>query len=81
LGNELLQAIEASRVVVLLWSEAAANSRWVATEVLTSFHLNRFILPCVLDAAEFFVKSEINCAKKANLVYDAPLFDLKLIQS
>ena len=51
LGNELLQAIEESHFIVLMWSKAAA-SRWVATEILTAFHSNRFIVPCVLDKTE-----------------------------
>ena len=53
LGKELLKAIEASRAVVLIWSEAAKNSAWVTTEILAAFHLNRFILPYALDATEF----------------------------
>ena len=53
LGKELLKAIEASRAVVLIWSEAAKNSAWVTTEILAAFHLNRFILPYTLDASEF----------------------------
>lgn len=52
LGKELQEAIKASKAVVLLWSKAAAASRWVATEVLTAFHLDRFIVPCVLSATE-----------------------------
>lgn len=39
LGKELLKAIEASRAVVLIWSEAAKNSAWVTTEILAAFHL------------------------------------------
>jgi hypothetical protein len=50
LGKELQKAIEASEAVVLLWSKAAAASRWVAAEVLTAFHLDRFIVPCVVSA-------------------------------
>jgi hypothetical protein len=53
LGKELLKAIEASRAVVLLWSEAAKNSAWVTTEILAAFHLNRFMLPYTLDETEF----------------------------
>jgi TIR domain len=53
LGRELLKAIEASRAVVLIWSEAAKNSAWVTTEILAAFHLNRLILPYTLDATEF----------------------------
>ena len=53
LGKELLKAIEASRAVVLIWSEAAKNSASVTTEILAAFHLNRFILPYNLDATEF----------------------------
>jgi hypothetical protein len=53
LGKELLKAIEASRAVVLIWSEAAKTSVWVTTEILAAFHLNRFILPYTLDATEF----------------------------
>jgi hypothetical protein len=49
LGKELQKAIKASIAVVLMWSKAAAASRWVATEILTAFHLARFIVPCVLS--------------------------------
>ena len=51
LGKELRTAIEASKVIILLWSKAASTSRWVSTEMLTFFHLNRFKLPCVLIGA------------------------------
>jgi len=50
LREELQAAIEKSRVLVLLWSEAAYKSRWVMAEIFTAFHLNRFIIPYVLDA-------------------------------
>jgi len=53
LGKELQNAIASSRVVVLLWSEAAKASSWVTTELLTAFHLDRFIVPCALDRTEF----------------------------
>ncbi|MCA1632260.1 MAG: toll/interleukin-1 receptor domain-containing protein [Acidobacteria bacterium] len=49
LRNELQTQIKKSRAVILLWSKPAAASRWVAAEVLTAFHLKRFIVPCVLD--------------------------------
>lgn len=49
LRKELHGAIRSSRVLILLWSKAAARSRWVAAEVLTAFHLNRFIVTCVRD--------------------------------
>ena len=49
LGEELQGSIRAARVLVLLWSEAAAASRWVATEWLTAYHVQRFIVPCSLD--------------------------------
>jgi len=52
LGKELQEAIEVSEAVVLMWSKAAAASRWVAAEVLTAFHSDRFIVPCVLSATE-----------------------------
>jgi len=52
LGKELQEAIKASQAVVLMWSKAAAASRWVSAEVLTAFHLDRFIVPCVLSATE-----------------------------
>jgi hypothetical protein len=51
LGDELLEAIKDSRVAVLLWSKAAARSRWVATEILTAYHTKRFIVPVALDKA------------------------------
>jgi hypothetical protein len=49
LGQELQDSIRGSHVLLLLWSEHAASSRWVASEWLTAFHLNRYIVPCVLD--------------------------------
>jgi hypothetical protein len=49
LRSELQQAISRSRVFVLLWSRAARHSPWVKAELLTAFHSNRFILPCLLD--------------------------------
>ena len=49
LRKELQQAIADSGTVVLVWSKAASTSRWVASEILTSFHLDRLIVPCVLD--------------------------------
>lgn len=49
LGKELQDSIRASRVLLLLWSRHAASSRWVKSEWLTAFHLNRYIVPCVLD--------------------------------
>jgi hypothetical protein len=58
---ELQSSIEASRVLVLLWSKAAAKSRWVAAELLTAYHLNRFTLAGVCDAAKppYFLQSTI----------------------
>jgi hypothetical protein len=50
LRDELQRAIQNSRVLVLLWSQSAFQSRWVMAEIFTAFHLNRFIIPCVLDA-------------------------------
>jgi tetratricopeptide (TPR) repeat protein len=52
LRKELQDAIAKSRAVALVWSQAASESRWVASEILTAFHLNRFIVPVVLDATE-----------------------------
>jgi len=49
LGKELQDSIRASHVLLLLWSRHAASSRWVASEWLTAFHLNRYIVPWVLD--------------------------------
>src|SRR5215471_291074 len=49
LRDELLAAIRGSRVPVLLWSKAASKSSWVASEMLTAFHLGHFILPVTLD--------------------------------
>jgi TIR domain len=49
LRNELQTAIQNSHSLILLWSKAAAKSRWVAAEVLTAFHLDRFIVACVYD--------------------------------
>src|SRR5207253_6011581 len=49
LRPQLQTAIRESRALVLLWSEPAAASRWVNSEWLTAIHLDRFVLPCVLD--------------------------------
>ena len=49
LRPELYDAIRNSRVIVLVWSEPASRSRWVSAEILTAFHMDRFILPCVTD--------------------------------
>jgi hypothetical protein len=61
LGKELQQSIAASELVILIWSRAAAASRWVAAELLTAFHLDRFIVPCVLsrDALPQFLARSI----------------------
>ena len=61
LRRELQSSIEACRVLVLLWSKAAAKSRWVAAELLTAYHLGRFILAGTCDAAKppFFLQSTI----------------------
>jgi len=50
LRESLQMAIKQSRVLVLLWSEAASKSRWVMAEMFTAFHFDRFIIPYVLDA-------------------------------
>ncbi len=49
LRAELHASIEKCRAVVLLWSKRASASRWVAAELLTAFHLDRFIVACVVD--------------------------------
>ena len=61
LRNELQAAIRNSRVVVLIWSKTAASSRWVAAEILTAFHLNRFVIACVADktALPYFLQTTI----------------------
>jgi len=61
LRNELQTAIRESRVIILLWSTVAAKSRWVAAEVLTGFHLNRFIIACASDKTPlpYFLQSTI----------------------
>lgn len=52
LGKELRQAIQQCEAMVLLWSKPASESRWVGAEILTAFHMNRFIIPCVLSTTE-----------------------------
>jgi hypothetical protein len=49
LRSELHDSIRNSRAMVLVWSEPASRSRWVSAEILTAFHLDRYILPCVTD--------------------------------
>jgi len=61
LRKELQTAIQNSRVLILLWSKAAARSRWVAAEVVTAFHLDRFIVACALDGTQlpYFLQNTI----------------------
>jgi hypothetical protein len=49
LRPELHESIRNSRAMVLVWSEPASRSRWVSAEILTAFHMDRYILPCVTD--------------------------------
>ena len=61
LRNELRAALSDSRAVVLLWSKAAAKSRWVAAEILTAFHMDRFVIACACDKTPlpYFLQSTI----------------------
>lgn len=62
LRTELQEAIVASKAIVLLWSKRASLSRWVAAELLTAYHSNRFVVPCVLDATPlpYFLENTLN---------------------
>jgi hypothetical protein len=62
LRKELRAALDDSRVVVLVWSKAAAKSRWVASEILTAFHLGRFVIACVCDKTPlpYFLQNTIH---------------------
>ena len=51
LRPELYEAIRSSKAMVLVWSDPASRSRWVAAEILMAFHMDRFIVPCVTDDA------------------------------
>lgn len=61
LRRELQSAIKASRTVVLIWSKPASMSRWITAEVITAFHMGRFIVPCVADATPlpYFLRNTI----------------------
>ena len=61
LRDELQSAIKNSRVVMLLWSKAASKSRWVKAEVMTAFHLNRFILLYMCDntSPPYFLQNSV----------------------
>src|SRR5262245_43594196 len=50
LRNQIQSAIENSNQMVLVWSDSAVKSRWVMAEMFTAFWLDRFIIPCVVDA-------------------------------
>jgi hypothetical protein len=45
----LQAAIEQARVLVLLWSRAAADSRWINSEWIMAVRLDRYVVPCTLD--------------------------------
>ena len=49
LREELQTSIQRCRMLVLLWSKSASESRWINAEWLMAFHLGKFIVPCVLD--------------------------------
>ena len=69
LRKELHTMIQQSHVLLLLWSQYAQTSRWVATEILTAYHLDKFIIPCTLDDAtlpRFLTKSISLNIKKIN---------------
>ena len=50
LRDALQSAIRKCRVLVLVWSKAASESRWVMAEMFTALHSGRYIIPCVLDS-------------------------------
>jgi hypothetical protein len=50
LRNQLQASISGCRVLALLWSEQAFQSRWVMAEMFSAIYLDRFIIPCVLDS-------------------------------
>lgn len=68
LRSELQAAIENAAIMVLLWSKGAHKSRWVAAEILTAFHLDRFIVPCALDATPlpYFLQNAIRLELRAD---------------
>lgn len=49
LREELQTSIQRCRILVLLWSKPASESRWINAEWLMAFHLGKFTIPCVLD--------------------------------
>jgi hypothetical protein len=49
LSTELQTSIRDCRVLVLLWSGPASESRWVNSEWLMALHQDVFVLPCTLD--------------------------------
>ena len=49
LGRELLSNIRASRALVLVWSERAAQSPWVQSEWIAAANLGKPIVPIRLD--------------------------------
>ena len=61
LRQELQSAINDSHVVALVWSKPAAKSLWVAAEILTAFHIGRFIVVCARDKAPppYFLQNTI----------------------
>jgi hypothetical protein len=52
LTDKLQESIRDARCLLLVWSKAAARSRWVATEWLMAVHLRRFIIPMAVDDAK-----------------------------
>lgn len=89
LRNELTSAIQASRVLVLVWSKAASASRWVIAEEslgvqpMDASALNGLgsilMFERELDAAEFFQRRAIAVMKRAGRKYPEAQHDLDLV--
>lgn len=47
--DELQDAITDAETLVLCWSAPAASSRWVSAEWQAAFHLDKKIIPCLVD--------------------------------
>lgn len=46
---EIGKAIEDCDLVILVWSKAAKNSKYIAAEWTSAFENNKGIIPCIID--------------------------------
>jgi len=50
--NRICQGLDWCNLFILVWSEAAQNSRWVTLEWETAVYLDKVVIPCLFDSSK-----------------------------